>query len=160
MNRFGSVLLASLPVLGLRVDRDGGDRTPLYRKRRSRFGIGGRDGSLAVAVLRDDLDLDRLGPPLRESGSEGLDPDRSRGGLDDPPRNNRVSSQLGDVRVSIDRNARDGRGRGGLQLQGVPNMDLISQVLAVAGGYIIAFAVGAWIGRPLLELLSSRIFRK
>lgn len=39
-------------------------------------------------------------------------------------------------------------------------MDLISQVLAVAGGYIIAFAVGAWIGRPLLELLSSRIFRK
>jgi membrane protein DedA with SNARE-associated domain len=39
-------------------------------------------------------------------------------------------------------------------------MDQVISFLALASGYIIAFAVGAWIGRPLLELLSNRILRK
>ena len=89
-----------------------------------------------------------------------MDPDRTRCRLDNTSRDDCVSPQLGDLRLPLDCNPRDGRGDCGLQLQGDPNMDLISQVLAVAGGYVIAFAVGAWIGRPLLELLSSRIFRK
>jgi membrane protein DedA with SNARE-associated domain len=39
-------------------------------------------------------------------------------------------------------------------------MDIVTSFLAVSSGYIIAFAVGAWIGRPLLGLLTDRIFKK
>jgi membrane protein DedA with SNARE-associated domain len=39
-------------------------------------------------------------------------------------------------------------------------MDQVVSFLAIASGYIIAFAVGAWIGRPLLGLLTDRIFKK
>jgi len=39
-------------------------------------------------------------------------------------------------------------------------MEQISNFLAISSGYVIAFAVGAWIGRPLLGLLSDRIFKK
>jgi membrane protein DedA with SNARE-associated domain len=39
-------------------------------------------------------------------------------------------------------------------------MDQVVSFLAIASGYIIAFAVGAWIGRPILGLLSNRILRK
>lgn len=39
-------------------------------------------------------------------------------------------------------------------------MDQILGFLAVASGYIISFAAGAWIGRPVLELLANKILRK
>jgi hypothetical protein len=39
-------------------------------------------------------------------------------------------------------------------------MEQVFALLTVASGYLIAFAAGAWIGRPLLELLSNRILRK
>jgi membrane protein DedA with SNARE-associated domain len=48
----------------------------------------------------------------------------------------------------------------GPQLQGDSNMDQIISFIAVASGYVIAFAIGAWIGRPLLGLLTDRIFKK
>jgi hypothetical protein len=67
---------------------------------------------------------------------------------------------IANLRIHNDRRTlRDRRSRG-VELQGDQNMDQVISFLAIASGYIIAFAVGAWIGRPLLGLLTDRIFKK
>ena len=70
------------------------------------------------------------------------------------------SAGIADISFHNDRRTlRDSRS-GGPELQGDQNMDQVISFLAIASGYIIAFAVGAWIGRPLLGLLTDRIFKK
>jgi membrane protein DedA with SNARE-associated domain len=39
-------------------------------------------------------------------------------------------------------------------------MDHVYAFLTVASGYMLSFAVGAWIGRPLLDRLVQKILGK
>ena len=36
----------------------------------------------------------------------------------------------------------------------------LRHLLTVASGYVIAFGIGAWIGRPILNFVTNRIFKK
>jgi hypothetical protein len=67
---------------------------------------------------------------------------------------------IANLRIHNDRRTLHNSRRRGTELQGDQNMGQVISFLAIASGYIIAFAVGAWIGRPLLGLLTDRIFKK
>ena len=113
-----------------------------------------------IEVQRHAVDLDRRRSTLRDEGQQGLDScslghrsDCTYGDSGEDPR-------IADICIHDDRRPLLDSRRGGIKFQGVTNMADFTSLLAVASGYIIAFAIGAWIGRPLLGLLTDKIFKK
>ena len=89
-----------------------------------------------------------------------MDTDSYRGGANGSHGDFGDGAGLANFHLQSDGNGlHRGSGRG-FEPQGVSHMDQILTFVSVASGYIIAFAVGAWIGRPVLEILASKILRK
>jgi hypothetical protein len=125
---------------------------------RTRHGNG--ESLKPVEVLRNNSNFDGSGSTLYNARAERLDTDSNRSSLDDSNGVLSDGAKLANFRLYDHRGSMpNGRNSGG-KPKGVPNMEQISNFLAIASGYVIAFAVGAWIGRPLLALVTERIFKK
>ena len=117
-------------------------------------------GFESTAVQRDNFDTNGSSVAFRESGDTRLDSSGIGRGLGrtDGISNDCACKSSDGVRTCC-RSDTDGHS-GRAKFQGDPIMDQVLGFLAVASGYIISFAAGAWIGRPVLELLASKILRK
>ena len=124
----------------------------------TKHGCGAR--SRSAQVQRDDSYTDGRRSAVRDERQPGLDSGSLGHSTHSRDGGSGKGSGIANLRIHNDsRTLRDSR-NGGTQFQGDQNMDQVISFLALSSGYIIAFAVGAWIGRPLLELLSNRILRK
>ena len=129
--------------------------------------IGGREstdgngtGSVSSPLFGNDLDSNGERSPLRDSRKTGVDSDSIGGGVDGLDGDSGNGARLANFHLQSDGSSLHRRSSSGLEPQGVSNMDQVFTFLSVASGYVISFAVGAWIGRPLLESLASKILRK
>jgi hypothetical protein len=141
-------------------DYPGGQLFSPFCVERRGSGYGDGEGSKSSKVLRNYPNFDGSGSTLYNSGSERLDTDSNGSSLNDTNGVLSDGAKLADFRLYDHRSSLPHGWNSGGKPKGVPNMEQISNFLAISSGYVIAFAVGAWIGRPLLSLLTDRIFKK
>ena len=124
----------------------------------TKHGGGARSGS--VEVQRHASDTDGRRSAVRDQRQPGLDSSSLGHRTHSSHGDSGKGAGVADIRIHTHSRTLRDSGSGGPELQGDQNMDQVVSFLAIASGYIIAFAVGAWIGRPILGLLSNRILRK
>jgi hypothetical protein len=111
-------------------------------------------------VQRDGSDTDGQCVAVHHARPKGVDSDSVGRGPNHTDGDLSNGAEFASVHLHTDSGPlSDGRG-GRVEPQGVQTMEQVFALLTVASGYLIAFAVGAWIGRPILGLLKDQIFNK
>lgn len=113
-----------------------------------------------VEVQRHDLDTDGQRVAVHHARPQGLDSDSVGRGPDDTDGDLGNGAEFATVYLHTDSGPLSDGSGGRFEPQGVWTMEQVFALLTVASGYVIAFGIGAWIGRPILELVTNRIFKK
>ena len=113
--------------------------------------------SQSTAVQWHHPDPDRCSSAVCVEGGAWADPTGTGCGTDCADGHTGEPAGIRDTELGADCRTGAVSGPGISKLQGDQIMDHIYAFLTVASGYLLSFAVGAWIGRPLLDRLVRRI---